>query len=455
MSANLPAGQPAAPSMLPPAWRPEELAADDGGLRRGPHWLLYGVIAFLMVAFLWAAFAEIDEVVRGEGRIITTSQTQFIQNLEGGIVSKILVREGQLVEKDEILFQLDDVRFASAYKEGQQTELGLKARVARLSAEVQRTSPRMPPEVLKEARSLAENELAVYQARQRDLGTRNAVLQAQLKQREQELVELRSRRERLQEQADLARREITITAPLVKQGIVSEVELLRLEREMTRVRTDLEAAVLALPRVQSAIDEGRRKLEDNEASFRSQAAGELSTARAELAKVAESVPALEDRMERTAVRSPVKGIVKTIASRTPGGTVQPGTPLAEIVPVGDSLIVEARIRPQDIAFVSEGQKAVVKLAAYDFSIFGGLDGKVEYISADSIQPAASPSGAAAEPYYVAHIRTDKSAIDYQGKSLPVIPGMTATADVLTGRRTVLHYLLKPINKARERALTER
>ena len=447
---------PVAGRWLPPSWRPEELSFDDGGMRRAPHWTLWTIVGFIVAALLWSSVAMIDELTRGEGRVITASQTQLVQNLEGGIIGKILVKEGDLVQKDQILFHLDDVRFASALREGTQGALGLRAKVARLEGEVQKTRPAMPLEVSKSAPALAQNEFAVYEARQRDLASRNAVLQEQLVQRRQEVIELQSRRDRAQDQLDLLRKEINITAPLVKQGAVSEVEMLRLERDSSRLRAELDAATLAIPRAQSAIEESRRKMEDNDNQFRAQAAAELSNARNELAKVAESMPALEDRVARTAVRSPLKGIVKTIANKTLGGVVQPGTPLAEVVPVEESLLVEARIRPQDIAFVSVGQKAIVKLAAYDYSVYGGLEGKVEYVSADSIQPQPQSAGASgAEPYYVAHIRTDKSAIEYSGHALPVIPGMTASADVLTGTRSVLFYLLKPINKARGKALTER
>lgn len=439
---------------LPPVWSKEELSFNDGGDKPLPHFLLGTVVLFFVIAVIWAMVGDIDEIARAEGKVITASQTQLVQNLEGGIITKIFVKEGDLVQKDQVLFQLDDVRFASAFREGRQGELGLRAKVARLTAEVSKTSPAMPAEVTKDAPALAQNELAVYQARQRDLASKNAVLQEQLTQRRQEVIELQSKRDRTQEQIDLLRREINITSPLVKQGAVSEVEVLRLERDLTRLRTELEAATLAIPRAQAAIEEARRKIEDNDAQFRSQAAAELSQARNELAKVAETVPALEDRFARTQVRSPAKGIVKTIANKTPGGVVQPGTPFAEIVPVEDSLVVEARLRPQDVAFVSVGQPAIVKLGAYDYSIYGGLDAKVELVSADSTQPQ-NAQGPSAEPYYIVHIRTTKSAIEFKGKVLPVMPGMTASVDVLTGRRSVMHYLLKPINKARENALTER
>ena len=441
--------------LLVPAWRREELAADDGGLRRSPHWLLAAIVGVFAVATAWAAFAPIDEIARGEGKVITTSQTQTVQNLEGGIVGQIYVKEGDTVRQGQVLFQLDPMRFASALREGQQGELGLRAKVGRLTAEVQGTALKMPPDVVRGSQTLAANETAVHQARQADLAGRKGQLAEQLAQREQELVELRSRRDRTQEQLSILEREMAITGPMVKEGIVSEVEQLRQQREATRIRTELEAAALAMPRVKSAIEEARRKIQDAESQFRSQAASELSAARNELAKVAETVPGLADRMTRTQVRSPVNGIVKTVANKTLGGVVQPGTTMAEIVAVEESMLVEARIRPQDIAFVTVGQKATVKFTTYDYSIYGGLEGIIVYISPDSAQPPPGQPGASPEPYYVAHVRTMEQGLAYKGRPLPVIPGMTAQVDVLTGRRTVMHYLLKPINKSRERAFTER
>ncbi len=275
------------------------------------------------------------------------------------------------------------------------------------------------------------------------------VLRQQLAQRESELKELHSRAERLAEQLVLVEREVAITAPLVKRGVVSEVELLRLERDQSRTRTDLDQARLSMPRVTAAIDEARAKLVDAEVAFRAQAAAELAQAQAELAKVAEQIPALEDRAARTIVRAPMDGVVKTIPNRTIGGVVQPGSPMLEMVPKEDSLLIETRLKPTDIAFVQLGQRAVVKVTAYDYSIFGGLEGKIEHVTADSIVPQQG------EPYYLAHVRTTENAIDYQGKKLSISPGMLASVDVITGKRSVLHYLTKPINKARQQALTER
>lgn len=454
MDPNLPisaveAKPPVAATFLPRPWTPEELAVEDRGLRPAAHWLLIAIGGFFAAGLLWASLAKIDEVTRGEGRVITSSQTQYIQNLEGGIIAQILVREGEMVQKDQVLFRIDPTRFASEFQGSQQESQALRARIARLTAESQGARLDMPDEVRKESPLLADNEISLYLARQRDLANKNGILREQLAQRQQELVEIHTRAERLNEGFGFLKKEIGMTAPLVKEGIMSEVELLRLERESARVRTDLDGARLTVPRIQATIGEARRRIEENELAFRSQAAAELAEAKGKLAKLMETIPALQDRVSRAEVRSPVKGLVKVIPNKTPGGVVQPGSPLAEIVPMEDSLLVEAKIKPTDIAFVSVGQPVVVKIAAYDYSIYGGVEGRVVHVSGDSIQPQQG------EPYFIAHVRANANGVEFQGKLLPVIPGMTATVDVLTGHKTVLYYLLKPVNKARERALSER
>jgi len=436
-----------APSESRSGWG--ELPGDDSGARWLPHALLGAIGAFFLIALVWAALTELDEVARGDGRVITASQVQLVQNLEGGILAEILVREGDVVAKDQVLMRIDPTRYVSAFREGEQGVLALKAKIARLAAEANGTRFEMPREVDRGTATIATHERSLYETRRRELAAKNEILQQQLVQRENELKELQTREERLRESVALIQKEIAITAPLVKQGVMSEIELLRQEREGARIRTELDAATLAAPRVRAAIAEAKKRIEDNAIAFRAQSGAELSQARAELAKLAESIPALEDRVSRATVRSPAKGIVKTIPNKTVGGVVQPGSPMAEIVPLEESLLVETRLRPNDIAFVKTGQRAVVKISSYDYSIYGGLDGRIEYVSADSIVP---PQG---EPYYIAHVRTGANAIEYGGRQLAVIPGMTASVDVLTGKRTVLYYLLKPVNRAREQALRER
>lgn len=444
MSAERETVQAGAPQ--PAGW---QLPAQEERARWLPHALLATVAGFVVVALVWAGLAEIDEVTRGEGRVITASQVQLVQNLEGGIVTQILVKEGEVVAKDQVLMRIDDTRFASAFREGRQGGLALRARIARLEAEARRTPMKVPEDVMRGNRELAAQELAAFESRRRDLAAKEEILRQQLAQRQSKVAELRTRIERLGESHALIRREIDLTAPMVKQGIVSEVELLRQEREAARIRTELDGARLAMPRIEASIEEAKKRIEDNDLAFRSQAASELTLAQGEFAKLNETMPALEDRVTRTAVRSPLRGIVKQILVKTLGGVVQPGNPMAEIVPLEETLLVETRIRPSDIAFVTVGQRAVVKLTAYDYSIYGALDGTIEHLSADSVQPQQG------EPYYIAHVRTSTGTLQFRGRALQVIPGMTASVDVLTGKRTVLYYLLKPVNRAREQALRER
>ena len=447
------AAAPPAPAEAPKptlaGWISDRIRAEDLRERRLPHVLLAMVLLFFVVAVAWAAYFQIEEVARGDGRIITQSHVQVITNLEGGIIAEILVSEGDRVKKDDPLIRIDPTRFEAAYKEGEQSAVALKARIARLSAEAQRGAFDMPAEVKKLNPTLAERESALYRARQAEQTAKVQVLRQQLVQRQSELDELKSRTQRLAEQLVLVDREVTITAPLIKKGVVSEVELLRLEREQTRTRTELEQARLSIPRVEAAISEARSKLADVEATFRAQAGGELALAAGELAKIAEQMPALEDRATRTIVRAPMDGIVKTIPNRTIGGVVQPGSPMIEMVPVEDKLLVETRLKPADIAFVRVGQRAIVKVTAYDYSIFGGLEGKIAHVSADSTVPQQG------EPFYIAHVLTNSNTIDYFGKKLSISPGMLASVDIITGKRSVLYYLTKPINRARERAMTER
>ena len=438
-----------APARTLAGWLSDRIRTEDLRERRLPHIMLAAIALFFVAAIVWAVSFDIEEVARGDGRVITRSQVQVITNLEGGIIAEILVREGDVVKKGEPLIRIDPTRFDAAFKEGEQGALALQARIARLTAEAQRSAFVMPPAVKKANPGLAEREASLYRARQSEMSAKAQVLRQQLAQRESELKELRSRAERLAEQLVLVDREVNITAPLIKKGVVSEVELLRLEREQTRTRTELEQARLSIPRVQAAIEEARGKLADSEASFRAQAGGELALAQAEFGKIAEQIPALEDRATRTIVRASMDGIVKTIPNKTVGGVVQPGSPMVEMVPVEDSLLIETRLKPSDIAFIRVGQRAIVKVTAYDYSIFGALEGKIEHISADSMVPQQG------EPFYIAHVRTASNAIDYFGKKLSISPGMLASVDVITGKRSVLHYLTKPINRARERALTER
>ncbi|PCH62524.1 MAG: hemolysin secretion protein D [Gammaproteobacteria bacterium] len=427
----------------------EVSAATLESVHRVGHSLLILAIAFFVAAGWWAKETTLDEVTRGDGKVIPSSKIQVIQNLEGGILSEVLIAEGQIVEKGEVLLKIDDTRFASSFRETQLKYWELLARTARLKAESEGNKLVMPEEVLRQKPNLAANEMSLYNSRQLELDSTIRVLRQQEQQRRQELVERQARQKQLDRGYELSNRELHMSEPLVAAGILSEVELLRLKRTVNELQGDMEANRLSIPRIRSTLSEVRDKINEQNIRFKTDAATQWSEIRSELARTKETIFSLEDRVTRTQVRSPVKGTIKVLKINTVGGIIQPGMDLIEIVPVEDNLLIEARIRPADIAFLRPGQDAMVKLTAYDFSIYGGLPAKLERISADTITDEKD------ESYYLIYLRTEKNYIDSSKGQLDIIPGMTASVDILTGKKSVLDYLLKPILKAKNEAMRER
>lgn len=431
----------------------DAVAVDVDPAHPAGHLILVAVAVLLVVGLVWAALAEVDEVTHAEGQIIPSSQVQVVQNLEGGIVQEILVREGDVVDKGQILVRIDDTRFASSYQEGRLKYLALLAQVSRLIAETEGKPLQLPDEVKQDAPQLAEDARRLYHTRQQELASTVQILEQQRDQRRQELAEMRSLSGQLERSYALLREELVRTEPLAAEGVISQVELLRLKRQVNEIRGDLDGVRLRLPAARAALDEAESKIEDARIKFRTEAQAQLNEAKAELAATAENNTAALDRVTRTAVRSPMRGTVKRLKVSTVGGVVQPGMDLVEIVPLEDTLLVEAKVQPRDIAFLHPGQRAMVKLTAYDSTIYGALEATLEHISADAI---TQEDGRGEErSYYLIRVRTLDRGYVKDGVSLPIIPGMTATVDVLTGRKSVLKYLLWPIERARERALRER
>ncbi|MFJ4588027.1 HlyD family type I secretion periplasmic adaptor subunit [Pseudomonas moraviensis] len=410
-------------------------------------WAIIGFFVFLM---LWANFAVIDEVTKGDGKAIPSSKIQKIQNLEGGIVSELFVKEGQIVEAGAPLIRLDDTRFASNVGETEADRLSMLLRVERLSAEVDDRPLNFPEDVLKAVPGQAKSEESLYISRRQQLHDEIGGLQEQLIQRQQELREFSSKQAQYRQQLGLQRQEINMSEPLVAQGAVSPVEVLRLKRAEVETRGQLDATTLAIPRAESAIKEVQRKIDETRGKFRSEALTQLNEARTDLNKAQATGKALEDRVSRTLVTSPVRGIVNKLLVNTIGGVIQPGSDMVEIVPLDDTLLVEAKIRPQDIAFLHPGQEAIVKFTAYDYTIYGGLKAQLEQIGADTITDEDKKT-----TYYVIKVRTERSHLGTDDKPLLIIPGMVASVDIITGKKSVLSYLLKPIIRARAEALHER
>ena len=425
----------------------------EGAILEDSPWLtrltVWSVCACLLAALVWAHFAVLEEVTTGQGKAIPSSKVQVIQNLEGGIVSEIFVREGQVVNKGDTLLRLDDTRFLSNQGETEADRLALIARIERLTAEAEGRAPALPEEVSRDAPQLAEDELALYRSRQQRLESEQRTLGEQYRQKEQELAEFRSKAQQYRSSLGLLQQELNMSQPLVASGAISQVELLRLRRSLVEQRGALEATNLAIPRAEAAMAEIKSKMQESQLAFRSEAFKELNEVRTELQKINATSVAIQDKVTRTTVTSPVRGVIKQLKVNTIGGVVQPGSDMLEIVPLDDSLLIEAKVRPQDVAFLHPGQKAMVKFTAYDYTIYGGLKANLELISADTITDEEGNS------FYLIQVRTDKSHLGSDEHPLLIIPGMVATVDIITGEKSVLAYLLKPVLKARSEAMRER
>lgn len=416
---------------------------------RGASALLWAMLLFIVIALFWAAWAELDEITRGDGEIIPSSQLQVIETLEGGAVSEILVKEGDIVEKGQVLLRIDDIRFSSSLKENQVRQYELIAKAARLKAEsdnVEFISPEGFPE---EYQSMIEQEKFLFSTRKEEMLAGLGGLEQQVAQRGQELKAAKSQEGQLQRSYSLLKRELDITRPLLKEGVISEVEFLRLKRQLNDLLGELSGVRLNIPRIESTLQETKQKLGESELQFRNEARRELNEVGAEVSRIKQALTGMNDRIDRAEVKAPVKGTVKQLLVNTVEGVVQPGDELLNIIPWEDTLLVEAKIRPSDIANIAPGQKAVIKVSAYDFSIYGGVGANVVFISPSTILDEEG------ESHYLVRLETEQPFLGTASAELPLIAGMTVGVDILTGKKTVMDYLLKPVLKAKNRALTER
>jgi len=402
-------------------------AAVDLRTPRTSRMLLASSLALLVSALIWAHFAVLDEVKRGAGRVVPSRQMQVVQSLEGGIVSALEVRDGDIVQQDQILVRIADTKFASELGEVTERRAAMAARVARLEAELKGLpQPEFSDELRRTAPGPVQAETSVFETRARKLADDTDVLAQQ--------------ENRLSQTLTLLNREVELTRRLYEQKVVPEIEWLRLTRQATEMRGQLAETQARKVNVKTA--------------FRSQADEDLAKSRGDLAVLDENIKSAQDRVRRADLKSPVHGIVNKVNVTTIGAVVQPGASLMEIVPLEDTLLVEGRIRPQDIAFIRPNQDAVVKISAYDSNVYGSLKGKVERISADTIAEDKGPKEEK-ETFYRVTVRTETNHLGTAEHPLPIIPGMIATVEVLTGQKTVLDYLIKPARMLRDEALRER
>ncbi|MGR5210894.1 HlyD family type I secretion periplasmic adaptor subunit [Vibrio rotiferianus] len=429
--------------------------------------MLWVMVLFFAAAIGWASWAEIDKVTVGQGKVIPSSQIQVVQNLEGGLVKEILVKEGQQVEKGQQLLLIDDTRFRSDFREREQQVANLTASVLQLSASISSVEVNrdfdeknwedsvqldygkltFPPILEENQPKLTKRQKAEYREDLDNLRNQMSVIDQQVKQKQQDLVEIEARVRNLRQSYSFAKKELDITKPLADEGVVPRIELLKLQRQVNESRREMTSSELKIPVIKSSIKEAMLNRIDVALKFRSEQQEKLNKTQDQLSALVESAVGLEDRVNRTIVVSPVTGTIKTLNVNTVGGVIQPGMDIVEIVPTEDTLLVEAKIAPQDIAFLRPDLHAIVKFTAYDFTKYGGLEGVLEHISADTTQDEEGNS------FYIVRVRTDKTNFG-KGADLPIIPGMTASVDIITGKRTVLEYLLKPILSAKNNALKE-
>ena len=426
-----------------------ELMAEEAILDQEPlktRRLLYAIALSVVVMIVWATFAEVDIVTRGQGKVIPSRQVQILGSQDGGVITEILVREGDLVQQGELLLKLDQTRSQSNLGENMAERSGLIVRAARLRAMVD-GQPFEPSQVmLTETADIVYQEQQLYDSRLEELEVQKGIARQQLKQRREELRELGVRRGQLGRELELATEELSRTTPMIESGAVSPVEVLRLQREVNKAEGELKQTRAQLSRVSASISEAEGKLAGVDLEFSNGVREQLADTVNRINALTEAGAGLSDRVRQTNLLSPVTGTIKQLLYNTVGGIVLPGRDIVELIPADDSLLVEVRVRPQDIAFMAPGQVANVKVTAYDFVVYGGLEGKVEQIGADTVLDEEGNA------FYEVSVRTATVAF---GKDQPIIPGMTVEVDILTGKKTIMAYLMKPVLRAQQRSLSER
>ncbi len=413
------------------------------------HWVLIFFLITITSFILWAAFAKIDEIARGVGKVVPSGQNQLVQNLEGGIVSELLVKEGDFVKKGQVLIKISNEKSSSNLISNEVKILYVKSQIKRLKAQIDKKPFNIQKSDDETFNKLLENEKSLYESNMKQLNSKISILKEQNKQKQSELKDVKQLIRHLKFSVKSISKEVEMTRPMVKKGIRSQVDFLKLQREQSDAKQRLQSAILSINKIKSEIVEVKKKIDETNEVFKIKTKELLNEKVTVLKSLEADAVASKDQVSRSIVKSPSNGIVQKVYINTIGGAIKPAQDLIEIVPTDYSLIVEVKILPSDIAFIYQGQKAIVKFSAYDFSIYGGLDGKVIGISPDTITEKDDKT------YYVVRIKTDKNYLGNEKKPMKIIPGMVANVDIITGKKTVLDYILKPILKTKQYTFTER
>jgi membrane fusion protein, adhesin transport system len=444
-----PPASAAKPARKPRHFESISQASRLGEISRASSILLFSMGATFAALVYWAHVSDVDTVAQAMGRVIPSARVQLMQSLEGGLIEGIHVVQGQSVEAGTLLVSLSATQAGGEFETRRQQSLALQARRVRLQAEADGTKPEFPALLMRESPEFVKVELASFEDRQAEQAMQAVMFEAQIEQRSKEVEEARIMKMTAENSLSGARDERVIMEKLVAQGLEPRIELVRLDRTIAESEGRVASAKAVIPRAEQAIIEARARASSTQKQFRTQAREELNRATTDLRAMEQTMPALEDRVERTELKAPVRGIVNRVFVNTLGGVAKPGEPLVELVPADDPLVVEAMVNPKDIGFVLVGQLARVKLTAYDYSLFGAMPGKVVQISPDAI------TNERGESFFTVRVQTDRAMFENLDKKLPIMSGMQAQVDVVTGAKTVLSYLLKPVIAVRESAFRER
>lgn len=411
--------------------------------------MLISIGALVVILIGWMSFSKIDEMTHGEGQVVPSSEIQIVQSLEGGVLKELLVTEGEVVKKDQPLVKISDVAFASEERGAAAKQESLLAKKARLEAEAHGKPFALPKELVEKVPDIARNEEQLYQSRQRELENAKAILNDRISSAESQLSELSAKVSRLSESKKLVQQELEITRKMVEQRAVPKLDEIRLNREVNDLSGQINEAAEERQGLQADLSAARNERQDQENKFRSQALGELNDVQTQLSQLNENLTAIGDRVDRSELRSPVDGIVNKIMLKTLGGVVEPAMKLVEIVPVDDNLKIIARVAPSEIAFLRPGQPVKVKISAYDPQRYGALEGELVRLGANSVTDSKG------NIFFEIEVRTAKNHLGNEANPLPITPGMVAQTEIITGERSILGYLMRPVLRAKDRALTER
>lgn len=411
--------------------------------------MLFAVIGFLLFFFVWAGITEIEELTRGQGQVVPSQEIQVVQSLEGGILQELLIKKGEHVKKGQVILRISDVLFSSEERGTQARFTALEAKKARLTAEARGEEFSMPHGIQSEMPAMADNERALYESRQKELNAAYSIQDENIKKASADLAEVKAEINRLSENKRLLGQELAITRDMVSKRAVPKLEQIRLERELADINGQMNVRAQEKKGLKASLASAENERAAQGDKFKSVALEELNKVESEIASLKENLKSIGDRVDRTEIRAPVDGIVNQINLQTIGGVVEPAMKLVEIVPMNDALKIIAKVKPNEIAFITEGMPVKVKVSAYDSQRYGSLDGILSRVAANSVQDKDD------NVMFEVEVHTTKNYLGTKEKPLPITSGMVADIEVITGKRTILHYLMKPLRRGFERALRER